>query len=102
VSELLFTAFSNRSDAIKLAHDVGSGWPAIGFVSSLHLLDSSETPKLDASTLVVSLGGDGTFLRPLDLAHAVGARGSQSTSGQLGFLLKRAVNRNRLRTSKVL
>jgi NAD+ kinase len=87
VSELLFTAFSNRSDAIKLAHDVGERLASDGFVSSLHLLDSSETPKLDASTLVVSLGGDGTFLRAARLAHAVGARVVAVNLGQLGFLL---------------
>ena len=87
MSELLFTAFSNRDDAIKLAHDVGERLASEGFVSTLHLLDSSGTPALDASTLVVSLGGDGTFLRAARLAHAVGARVVAVNLGQLGFLL---------------
>lgn len=87
MSELLFTAFSNRDDAIKLAHDVGERLASEGFTSRLHLLDSSDTPALDSSTLVVSLGGDGTFLRAARLAHAVGARVVAVNLGQLGFLL---------------
>jgi NAD+ kinase len=87
VTELLFTAFSNRDDAIKLAHDVGERLADEGFASRLHLLDSSEAPALDESTLVVSLGGDGTFLRAARLAHAVGARVVAVNLGQLGFLL---------------
>jgi NAD+ kinase len=87
VSQLLFTAFSNRDDAIKLARDVGERLASEGIGSTLHLLDSSEPPALDASTLVVSLGGDGTFLRAARLAHAVGARVVAVNLGQLGFLL---------------
>lgn len=87
MSELLFTAFSNRDDAIKLAHDVGERLASEGLTSRLHLLDSSDAPALDASTLVVSLGGDGTFLRAARLAHAVGARVVAVNLGQLGFLL---------------
>ena len=87
MSELLFTAFSNRVDAIELAHDVGERLASEGFTSTLHLLDSSDAPALDASTLVVSLGGDGTFLRAARLAHAVGARVVAVNLGQLGFLL---------------
>ena len=87
MSELLFTAFSNRDDAIKLARDVGERLASEGIGSTLHLLDSSEPPALDASTLVVSLGGDGTFLRAARLAHAVGARVVAVNLGQLGFLL---------------
>ena len=55
--------------------------------STLYLLDSEEAPTLDASTLVVSLGGDGTFLESARLAHAVGARVVAVNLGQLGFLL---------------
>lgn len=87
MSELLFTAFSNRDDAIKLARDVGDQLASEGIASTLHLLDTSEAPVLDSSTLVVSLGGDGTFLRAARLAHAVGARVVAVNLGQLGFLL---------------
>ena len=47
MSQLLFTAFSNRDDAIKLARDVGERLASEGIGSTLHLLDSSEPPALD-------------------------------------------------------
>ena len=58
-----------------------------GISSSLHLLDVDVAPDVDAATLVVSLGGDGTFLKSARLAHAVGARVSAVNLGRLGFLL---------------
>jgi len=87
VSQLLFTAFSNRHDAVALAHAVGEQLRGEGVTSTLYLLDSSDAPILDASTLVVSLGGDGTFLKSARLAHTVGARVIAVNLGQLGFLL---------------
>lgn len=87
MSALLFTAFSNRSDALEIAHAVGEQLAADGITSTLHLFDAGETPTIDAATLVVSLGGDGTFLRAARLAHAVGARVVAVNLGQLGFLL---------------
>ncbi len=87
MSQLLFTAFSNRSDAVDLARAAGDELAGEGVSSSLYLLDSDEAPSLDAQTLVVSLGGDGTFLRAARLAHRVGARVLAVNLGQLGFLL---------------
>lgn len=87
MSQLLFTAFSNRGDAVELARVVGAELADEGISSRLHLLDSDEEVALDASTLVVSLGGDGTFLRAARLAHGVGARVVAVNLGQLGFLL---------------
>jgi NAD+ kinase len=87
VSQLLFTAFSNRLDAVELAHQAGEDLARDGVTSTLYLLDSDELPSLDASTLVVSLGGDGTFLKTARLAHTVGARVVAVNLGQLGFLL---------------
>jgi len=87
VTKVLFTAFSNRADAVDLARVVGERLTSEGIVSSLHLLDSTDTPDLNASTMVVSLGGDGTFLRASRLAHEVGARVVAVNLGQLGFLL---------------
>jgi len=60
VSQLLFTAFSNRADAVALAHAVGEQLSGEGISSTLCLLDSNESPAPDETTLVVSLGGDGT------------------------------------------
>jgi NAD+ kinase len=87
VSPLLFAAFSNRTDAVQLAREAGRQLEADGISSSLHLLDVDATPVVDASTLVVSLGGDGTFLKSARLAHALGARVLAVNLGRLGFLL---------------
>jgi len=87
VSQLLFAAFSNRHDAVELAQQVGEELSGDGITSTLYLLDSAAPPEFDASTLVVSLGGDGTFLKTARLAHTVGARVIAVNLGQLGFLL---------------
>lgn len=87
MSQLLFTAFSNRHDAVELAQTVGEELARDGVTSTLYLLDAKEPPDLDAGTLVVSLGGDGTFLKSARLAHGVGARVVAVNLGQLGFLL---------------
>ncbi len=87
MSQLLFTAFSNRADAVQLAREAGRQLEGDGVTSSLHLLDVDDAPDVDASTLVVSLGGDGTFLKSARLAHAMGARVLAVNLGRLGFLL---------------
>jgi NAD+ kinase len=87
VSQLLFTAFSNRHDAVALARAVGEQLAGDGVSSTLYLLDSPDAPVMDSSTLVVSLGGDGTFLKSARLAHGMGARVVAVNLGQLGFLL---------------
>lgn len=87
MAQLLFTAFSNRTDAVELAREVGDQLARDGITSSLYLFDTDGEPELDASTLVVSLGGDGTFLKATRLAHRVGARVVGVNLGQVGFLL---------------
>ncbi len=87
MSQLLFAAFSNRHDAVELAQQAGEELARGGVTSTLYLLDSDQPPILDSTTLVVSLGGDGTFLKSARLAHAVGARVVAVNLGQLGFLL---------------
>lgn len=87
VSHLLFTAFSNRLDALEVARQAVDGLKAEGISSKVHLLDTTERPDLDEDTLVVSLGGDGTFLQSARLAHAHGARVLAVNLGRLGFLL---------------
>ena len=87
MSQLLFSAFSNRDDALELAHAAGQQLNSAGISNSLHLLDSGQAPTLDASTLVISLGGDGTFLKSARLAHEYGARVLAVNLGRLGFLL---------------
>ena len=87
VPDLLFTAFSNRSDAVVLADDVGRHLRASAISSELFLLDDATAPNVSADTLVVSLGGDGTFLKSARLAHELGARIMAVNLGRLGFLL---------------
>src|ERR1019366_1230468 len=84
---LLFTAFSNRQDAVDLAREAGERLHQEGIDSNLLLLDTAETPSMDETTLVVSLGGDGTFLKSARLAHEYGARVLAVNLGRLGFLL---------------
>ena len=85
--DLLFTAFSNRSDAVILADEVGRQLRSEGIASELLLLDDLEVPASGADALVVSLGGDGTFLKSARLAHELGARVMAVNLGRLGFLL---------------
>jgi NAD+ kinase len=87
VTDVLFTAFSNRHDAVDVALHVGGRLEGEGISSTLFLLDSTELPALNASTLVVSLGGDGTFLKAASLAHNAGARIVAVNLGRVGFLL---------------
>jgi len=49
----------------QLAQEAGRQLHDEGVTTRLHLLDVDATPDVDASTLVVSLGGDGTFSSPL-------------------------------------
>jgi NAD+ kinase len=87
VSQLLFAVFSNRTDALEVAREAIEGLETKGISSSLHMLDSDTAAEIDEETLVVSLGGDGTFLQSARLAHSAGARVLAVNLGRLGFLL---------------
>lgn len=87
MSQVLFAAFSNREDAVALAREAIATLGSQGVAARLHLLDRDASPGLDADSLVVSLGGDGTFLKSARLAHQFGARVLPVNLGRLGFLL---------------
>ena len=87
VPQILFTAFGNRDDAITLARDVGDRLRGEGVESSLHLLDVGDADLPSRPDLVVSLGGDGTFLKSARLAHAHDLRILAVNLGRVGFLL---------------
>jgi NAD+ kinase len=87
VSHILFTVFSNRTDALELANEAVRGLKTIGIDSSVHFLDGADDPDLNAESLVISLGGDGTFLRSARLAHAHDSRVLPVNLGRMGFLL---------------
>ncbi len=87
MSRLVFSAFSNRTDAVELARQASERLAGEGVESQIYFLDSLESRNLGADDLVVSLGGDGTFLRAARLAHRFGARVLATNLGRLGFLL---------------
>lgn len=87
MSHIVFTAFADRADAIDLAHQTADLLAEQGTASSVHLLDDANHPELDRHSLIVSLGGDGTFLKSARLAHASGARVLPIHLGRVGFLL---------------
>ena len=88
MTNILFTAFSNRTDALELANEAVQRLAEIGIASSTQLLDKGVDAQLDSQSLVISLGGDGTFLRSARLAHAHGARVLPVDLGRMGFLLQ--------------
>lgn len=87
MTDILFTAFSNRGDALELAREATQGLRSRGIESATHCLDEAESPPLSPDSLVVSLGGDGTFLRSARLAHHYDARVLPVNLGRIGFLL---------------
>lgn len=87
VNSILFTAFSNRDDALELAREAVAGLRARGLDSAIHRLDKDDPPRLDSNSLVISLGGDGTFLRSARLAHEHDASVLPVNLGTMGFLL---------------
>ncbi len=88
MSDILFTAFSNRGDALELASEAMRGLRTRGIESTTHCLDEVDLPSLAPDSLVVSLGGDGTFLRSARLAHLYDARVLPVNLGRIGFLLE--------------
>ena len=86
-SRVVFAAMSDRDDAVSLAHEAAGHLGREGVGARLVRLDADDAAELDGSDLVVSLGGDGTFLRAARLAHQVGARVLPVDLGRLGFLL---------------
>jgi len=88
VTQLLFAAFSNRPDALALAKEASAVFEAEGHDTLVHLLDVETEPQIGPDSLVISLGGDGTFLKSSRIAHHVGARILGVNLGRVGFLLR--------------
>jgi NAD+ kinase len=87
MTSVLFTAFTTRPDAVALATHAIATLKQRGITSDFCALDDVSVAVCDAATLVVSLGGDGTFLRSARLAHAAGSRVLAVNLGRVGFLL---------------
>ncbi len=55
-TQVLFLAFGDRLDAVELAREAGEQLSRDEITSSLHLLDDSRPARVEAGTVVVSLG----------------------------------------------
>jgi len=88
VTHLLFAAFPNRPDALRLAGEASAVFASEGYESLVFELSNETFPDLSSDSLVIALGGDGTFLKASRLAHRVGARILGVNLGRVGFLLR--------------
>jgi NAD+ kinase len=87
MTQVLLTAFAARQDAIALATDTVRTLVNRGVDASVVLLDDGVFPVITRDVLVVSLGGDGTFLQAARYAHQFDARILAVNLGRIGFLL---------------
>ncbi len=87
MKHVLFVAYPSRDDARELATSAIRETEKRGVPSDLYLVGESDLPPISSSTLVVSLGGDGTFLHAARLAHAHGSVVLGVNLGRVGFLL---------------
>ena len=87
MTRVLFTAFSTRLDAVALAQRAIDALRERDIDAAFFGLEQEIGAPCSSDTLVVSLGGDGTFLRSARLAHREGARVLAVNLGRVGFLL---------------
>lgn len=86
--DVLLVAYESREDATALAEALTS---ALGSAVACrtHFVGTGAAPNsVSAETLVVSLGGDGTFLRAARIAHSADAEVLGVNLGRVGFLLR--------------
>jgi NAD+ kinase len=86
---IVLVAYQSRPDALELATTVSSALAAEVDAVQTHLIgERTPPPVVESGTLVVSLGGDGTFLRAARIAHSAGASVLGVNLGRVGFLLR--------------
>jgi NAD+ kinase len=85
--DVLLVAYRAREDASELAERAIEDLASSGVAARTHFIEDEARPDVDAETLVVSLGGDGTFLRAARLAHQADAEVLGVNLGRVGFLL---------------
>jgi len=93
VSRVLLVVHGSRDDAVVLAEATAKRLAASGTAAELVLLEGRPVEARlgdvpEGTTLVVSLGGDGTFLRASRLARAAACPVLGVNFGRLGYLLE--------------
>jgi NAD+ kinase len=86
VNDVFLVSYSERADAVKMADAVAMELSEAGIVAKNVVLDRDAEPLLTRTDLIVSFGGDGTYLQASFLAHKYGARVLGVELGRLGFL----------------
>jgi len=85
--DVLLVAYRSRGDAVELARTATLDLEATGVSVETRFIEDGASDPVSSSTLVVSLGGDGTFLRAARLAHEADAEILGVNLGRVGFLL---------------
>jgi NAD+ kinase len=92
VTEVLLVAHGSRDDAVELAERTAARLTAAGTVARVVRLEGrpveATVDEVPSARLVVSLGGDGTFLRASRLARAADCPVLGVNFGRLGYLLE--------------
>jgi NAD+ kinase len=88
MSQVLLVAYESRPDAVELAHVTKQRLDAVGIATEIAVVGTAHlAPRLNAESIVVSLGGDGTFLRAARFAHGSSATVMGVNLGRVGFLV---------------
>ena len=85
---VILVAYRERQDAVEIAEEMTASFDKAGIdVRRVFDHGEQETSPLEPGSLVVSLGGDGTFLRAARMAHSAGCEIMGVNLGRVGFLL---------------
>jgi NAD+ kinase len=88
MSQVLLVAYESRPDAVELARITRQQLDALGVETALAVIgDTPISPIVTRDSIVVSLGGDGTFLRAARIAHGATATVMGVNLGRVGFLV---------------
>jgi NAD+ kinase len=86
--DVLLVAYRSRDDAVDLAKAAQDVLAKSGVSATCHFIeDATAHPEIASGSLVVSLGGDGTFLRAARMAHEADVEVLGVNLGRVGFLL---------------
>ncbi|CAB4857523.1 unannotated protein [freshwater metagenome] len=88
MTQVLLVAYETRPDAVELAVTAKEQLESLGIDTSIAKVgDIPRIPELTTDSIVVSLGGDGTFLRAARFAHGASATVMGVNLGRVGFLV---------------